>query len=103
MTQHHFIDRVGRESRLGQQRTDHHRAELGGGDLRERALEGADGGASGGDDDDFGHDRLASNQNFISGTEAGTIRRPAVFALISSTLTPGARSLRWNAPSAISM
>ncbi|CRQ64192.1 Acetyl-CoA acetyltransferase [Pseudomonas aeruginosa] len=44
----------------------------------------------------------AAIQKLISGTCSGTISLPAVFATISSTLTPGARSRRMKAPSSIS-
>ena len=38
----------------------------------------------------------------ISGTTSGTTRSPSVLEIISSTLTPGARSIKWNLPSLIS-
>ncbi|AKF46813.1 hypothetical protein PssB301D_01813 [Pseudomonas syringae pv. syringae str. B301D-R] len=41
-------------------------------------------------------------QKLISITSSGTISLPAVLATISSTLTPGARSRRMNAPFSIS-
>ncbi|PWL32569.1 MAG: hypothetical protein DCO96_03225 [Fluviicola sp. XM-24bin1] len=39
---------------------------------------------------------LVSHYKTISGTLSGTTKSPSVAATISSTLTPGARSIKWN-------
>ena len=88
---------------LRQQLTDHRRAEVNRGNVRQRTLETANGSAGGGDNDDVLHGMIPHwSANCISGTWSGTISLPAVLATISSTLTPGARSLRTNAPFSIS-
>src|SRR5690606_32225341 len=87
---------------LLQQALDHGGAEVDGGHIGQRALETANRGARGGNDDDVLHDGYSARSKVISGTCSGTIRRPAVFSMISSTLTPGARSRRTKAPSSIS-
>ncbi|MNG06032.1 hypothetical protein D3C84_892520 [compost metagenome] len=99
----HFIDFSRVQTGLRQQLTDHRSTEVYGGHIGQRALEAADGSTGGGDNDDFLHGMIPHwAANCISGTWSGTISLPAVLATISSTLTPGARSLRTNAPFSIS-
>ncbi len=99
----HFVDFSRVQAGLRQQLADHRSAQLDGGHIGERALEAADRGARGGNNDDFLHGMIPHwAANCISGTWSGTISLPAVLATISSTLTPGARSFRMNAPFSIS-
>ncbi len=98
----HLIDLFARHAGLLQHPLDHGGAEVDGRHIGQRALETANRGARGGNDDDVLHGGYSARSKVISGTCSGTIRRPAVFSMISSTLTPGARSRRTKAPSSIS-
>ncbi|MNX92628.1 hypothetical protein D3C86_1247780 [compost metagenome] len=103
LTHDHFIDFSRVEAGLCQQLTDHRSAQVDGRNIGQGTLETADRGARGGNNDDFLHGMIPHwAANCISGTWSGTISLPAVLATISSTLTPGARSFRMNAPFSIS-
>ncbi len=98
----HFIDQGTVEAGLAQQLADHRGTEVDGADAGQRTLEAAHRGTGGGDNHYILHRFIPHQENCISGTWSGTISLPAVLLTISSTLTPGARSLRTKAPFSIS-
>src|SRR5690554_3125115 len=96
-----LIHCIGGQTISRQQASDDSFTESMGRDTGQSALEAADRCACRIDNDNLPH-TIPSRHNCISGTYSGTIKRPAVLLTISSTLTPGARSFRTKAPSAIS-
>ncbi|MNF93958.1 hypothetical protein D3C84_766520 [compost metagenome] len=99
----HFIDLRRVQAGLREQLADHRSAQVNRGHIGQGALKTANRGARGSNNDDVLHGKFPHwSANCISGTCSGTISLPAVLAMISSTLTPGARSFRMNAPLSIS-
>src|SRR5690606_944852 len=97
-----FIDLRAWHAGLLQQALDHGGAQVNGGHGGQCALKTANRGAGGRNDNDILHGDYSAQSKVISGTNSGTIKRPAVFSAISATLTPGARSRRMNVRFSIS-
>ena len=69
LAENDFIDLGGVEAGLFQQALDDDGAEFGRGNLRQAALEAADGGAGGGDDDDVLHVQILDSVQTMTGKE----------------------------------